>query len=178
LFDPGHDTVIGRADHGIRQIQIGPIEHRLRLHHHRVLHRAADPDCRRASPARCRPLLRRIELRLRQLQRVLHLLELRARTDTRDQQPLLALILVLLVGQRVARGHLFGQLVAVGRLGGADLHARRGQLGLRLLDRDAKHGRRAGTAHRRAAPLIVMHVEFDHASGHVGADRGLRGLHR
>ena len=73
-----------------------------------------------------------------ELYRVLHLLELRARADARLQQPLLSLVFVLLVGQRVMRRGEIGQLMAVGRLGRTDLHARGGQFGLRFLNGDAE----------------------------------------
>ncbi len=114
-------------------------------------------------------LLRGRQLRLRQLQCVLCLLELRARADARLQQVLLALELVLLIGECGARGGYARELLPIGGLGGADLHARCSQLGLRLLHGDAKRPLVEAKQHLPALHgLVVVHVQLDHAAGNVG----------
>ncbi len=70
--------------------------------------------------------------------RMLCLFELCARADARLQQVLLALELVLLIGERAARCGDIRELLPIGGLAGADLHHRCRQLGLRILDRNAE----------------------------------------
>ena len=119
------------------------------------------------------------ELRLCEAYGVLHLLELRARTDARLQQPLLSLEFVLLVHQRIARRNQISQLMAVRRLGRQDLHARGGQLCPRILNGNLIRPRIKLIEHLTALHgLVVINVELDHATRHIGADGRLCGLNR
>ena len=91
------------------------------------------------------------DLRARLVERVRGAVDLRLRGDARAEQPLLALELALLEGERVLRRAQLRLALAVVRLQRLDLQARRRELRRGLVDGDAE--RRVVEAKQHVAPL-------------------------